>query len=54
MDGLPFEPPSKERVAAFTAILEGRGITVHVRRRRGDDIDAACGQLRLKRERGEV
>ena len=48
------QPPSAERVKAFAAILTGRGITVHVRRRRGDDIDAACGQLRLKRERGEV
>jgi 23S rRNA (adenine2503-C2)-methyltransferase len=54
VEGLPYEPPTAARVKEFTAILEGRGITVHVRRRRGDDIDAACGQLRLKRERGEV
>ena len=54
VEGLPYEAPTPERVEAFSGILKGRGIVVHVRRRRGDDIDAACGQLRLKRERGEV
>jgi 23S rRNA (adenine2503-C2)-methyltransferase len=52
VEGLPYEPPSEERVEAFSAILRKRGVTVHVRRRRGDDIDAACGQLRLKAEKG--
>ena len=32
-------------IAAFQAILQSRGITATVRRTRGDDIDAACGQL---------
>jgi 23S rRNA (adenine2503-C2)-methyltransferase len=36
-------PPS--RVAAFRDLLEGRGVNATVRRNRGTDIDAACGQL---------
>jgi 23S rRNA (adenine2503-C2)-methyltransferase len=51
VEGLPYEPPAPERVEAFSAILRKRGVAVHVRRRRGDDIDAACGQLRLKAEK---
>jgi len=35
-----------ERLRAFAAALEGRGIAVAVRETRGRDIDAACGQLR--------
>jgi len=53
VEGLPFRPPPPARVEAFAAILRGRGVPVHVRRRRGDDIDAACGQLRLKADREE-
>ncbi|RLT01500.1 MAG: 23S rRNA (adenine(2503)-C(2))-methyltransferase RlmN [Planctomycetota bacterium] len=34
----------------FLEILEHRGITATVRKRKGADIDAACGQLRLNRE----
>jgi 23S rRNA (adenine2503-C2)-methyltransferase len=54
VEGLPYGAPTEERVEAFAGILRARGVVVHVRRRRGDDIDAACGQLRLKRERNEV
>jgi len=39
-------PPPDERVAAFRARLERRGLVATVRRRRGDDVSAACGQLR--------
>ena len=42
----PWEPSSPERIRAFAAGLEGRGIAVAVRETRGRDIDAACGQLR--------
>ncbi len=52
VEGLPYAPPPPERTEAFAAILEERGVVVHLRRRRGDDIDAACGQLRLKHEAG--
>jgi 23S rRNA (adenine2503-C2)-methyltransferase len=43
--GIPFERPSDERVNAFAKILSDRGVTVSVRRSRGRDIRAACGQL---------
>jgi 23S rRNA (adenine2503-C2)-methyltransferase len=39
-------PPSAEAVAAFAARLRQRGMVATVRRRRGDDVAAACGQLR--------
>jgi 23S rRNA (adenine2503-C2)-methyltransferase len=39
-------PPAKEQVEAFQQRLIRRGMTVTVRRRRGDDVSAACGQLR--------
>jgi 23S rRNA (adenine2503-C2)-methyltransferase len=42
---IPFERPSDERVSAFAKALADRGITVSVRRSRGRDIRAACGQL---------
>jgi 23S rRNA (adenine2503-C2)-methyltransferase len=35
----------------FLAILEKRGIQATIRRELGSDIDAACGQLRLKNNR---
>jgi len=40
--------PAKEEVARFRAVLEGRGVDVAERFRRGRDIAAACGQLRGK------
>ncbi len=50
VEGIPFESPAPGRVEAFRETLRVRGVVVHVRRRRGDDIDAACGQLRLRRD----
>jgi 23S rRNA (adenine2503-C2)-methyltransferase len=43
--GIPFERPSDARVNAFAQILADRQITVSVRKSRGRDIRAACGQL---------
>jgi 23S rRNA (adenine2503-C2)-methyltransferase len=43
--GIPFERPSDERVNAFARILVDRGLMVSVRKSRGRDIRAACGQL---------
>ncbi len=43
--GIPFERPSDERVNHFARILSEHGITVSVRKSRGRDIRAACGQL---------
>lgn len=52
VDGSPLEPSDPERVRRFKEILESRGVNVTVRRRMGADIDAACGQLRSKRQNG--
>src|SRR5829696_10238302 len=44
-DPLPYQPSSDENVQRFKNILESKGIHVYVRRPRGRDIFAACGQL---------
>jgi 23S rRNA (adenine2503-C2)-methyltransferase len=41
----PYRRPSERAVTAFQEELKGRGLAVYVRRSRGVDIDAACGQL---------
>ena len=41
-------PPDRERINRFAARLAAAGVTVTVRRNRGVDIDAACGQLRSR------
>jgi 23S rRNA (adenine2503-C2)-methyltransferase len=43
--GIPYERPSDERVNRFAQILADRHLTVSVRKSRGRDIRAACGQL---------
>ena len=43
--GIPFERPSDAAVDSFARILAERGVTVSVRKSRGRDIRAACGQL---------
>jgi 23S rRNA (adenine2503-C2)-methyltransferase len=43
--GIPFERPSDEAVDRFAQILADHRVTVSVRRSRGRDIRAACGQL---------
>ncbi len=43
--GSIFERPGDETIEAFQKILYQRGVQVNVRRARGDDIAAACGQL---------
>jgi 23S rRNA (adenine2503-C2)-methyltransferase len=43
--GIPFERPSDETVNRFARILSDHGVTVSVRKSRGRDIRAACGQL---------
>jgi 23S rRNA (adenine2503-C2)-methyltransferase len=43
--GIPYARPSDDRVDRFAQILADRHITVSVRRSRGQDIRAACGQL---------
>jgi len=43
--GIPFDRPGDARVDAFARILANRGVVVSVRKSRGRDIRAACGQL---------
>ena len=43
--GIPYERPSDARVDRFAQILADRHLTVSVRKSRGRDIRAACGQL---------
>jgi 23S rRNA (adenine2503-C2)-methyltransferase len=54
VEGLPYASPSPAAVEAFSHRVASHGVPVHVRRQRGEDIDAACGQLRLKKERGSA
>jgi 23S rRNA (adenine2503-C2)-methyltransferase len=44
-DMTDLQPPDRERIAAFQNILISKGLSVFMRKRRGDDINAACGQL---------
>ena len=44
--GLPYRTPSTAAVDRFVEALRTAGINVFVRERKGDKIDAACGQLR--------
>lgn len=43
--GSPYKRPSNSRIDRFDKVLQSYGLTVITRRTRGDDIDAACGQL---------
>jgi 23S rRNA (adenine2503-C2)-methyltransferase len=47
----PFQPPSRNRVRAFRQVLERAGLSVTQRMERGQEIDAACGQLAVKTEK---
>lgn len=47
---LPYADPSPARTGAFVDILTESGVAATVRKRKGADIDAACGQLRLTEE----
>ncbi len=47
-DGSDFERPSEDRILAFQNILRDNGILTFIRKSRGSDILAACGQLRWR------
>jgi 23S rRNA (adenine2503-C2)-methyltransferase len=47
IDASPLGPPAMDRVLAFQKVLTDAGYSCFVRRRRGDDVSAACGQLVL-------
>jgi 23S rRNA (adenine2503-C2)-methyltransferase len=46
VEGLPYRRPSDESIKKFVQVLRDDGLFVHVRKRKGSDIAAACGQLR--------
>jgi 23S rRNA (adenine2503-C2)-methyltransferase len=49
IDGAEFKQASVAKVDAFKDYLEERGVVINIRRSRGKDIDAACGQLANKK-----
>jgi 23S rRNA (adenine2503-C2)-methyltransferase len=48
--GLPYLRPKSDDVLRFQDILRNAGVNTHVRKSRGRDIEAACGQLRRKEQ----
>lgn len=50
VEGLPWKRPSGNRMERFADVLRDARVPVTLRREKGHDIDAACGQLRLKTE----
>jgi 23S rRNA (adenine2503-C2)-methyltransferase len=47
-----YRAPKLEVMERFTAIVHGAGLRVTLRKSRGEDIDAACGQLAARGRRG--
>jgi len=54
VSGLDWERPSEERQEAFLAAVLAGGGRATLRREKGHEIDAACGQLRLQTERQQA
>ncbi|MCZ7637182.1 MAG: hypothetical protein M5U12_14815 [Verrucomicrobia bacterium] len=54
VEGLPWRQPAVSVQEAFYKTLLSSGIQVTLRREKGADIDAACGQLRLRSERSRA
>jgi len=48
--GLPYKTPGTASIRHFREVLERSGVNVNFRVRKGGEIDAACGQLRRKRD----
>jgi 23S rRNA (adenine2503-C2)-methyltransferase len=53
VEGLEWSRPPREKQERFLSILREHGIVATLRREKGHDIDAACGQLRLQTKRTE-
>jgi 23S rRNA (adenine2503-C2)-methyltransferase len=51
VEGLPWSRPSQDRQEKFLSILRERDVAATLRREKGHDIEAACGQLRLQTKR---
>lgn len=54
VEGLPWKRPGESRQRAFLGVLRDAGVSATLRREKGHDIDAACGQLRLKQEAADA
>lgn len=54
VQGLPYGTPTAKALKHFREILEAAGINVMVRQRKGDKINAACGQLRRDHARSSA
>jgi 23S rRNA (adenine2503-C2)-methyltransferase len=54
VEGLEWTRPSRNRQEKFLAILRQHGVAATLRREKGHDIAAACGQLRLQTKRAET
>ena len=53
VDEREFRPSTPGHMKAFIKILEDNGVNVTVRRKLGGDVDASCGQLRRKIQKGK-
>lgn len=53
VDGLPWNRPVESHCQKFADLLQDRGVITTLRMEKGHDIEAACGQLRLKTELGK-
>ncbi len=53
VEGLEWKRPPNNHCRAFQQVLQSAGVTANLRLEKGHDIDAACGQLRLKQETAE-
>jgi len=48
VEGLPWKRPERDRCKMFAHTLKSHGVTATLRMKKGTDINAACGQLRLQ------
>lgn len=53
VEGLQWKRPDVDQQEDFLEVLQSAGVTATLRREKGHDINAACGQLRLKKETAE-
>ncbi|MGY8646077.1 MAG: 23S rRNA (adenine(2503)-C(2))-methyltransferase RlmN [Verrucomicrobiales bacterium] len=54
VEGLQWSRPSDEDCLRFKSVLTNANVSATLRLEKGHDIDAACGQLRLKKEKAEI
>ena len=52
--GVKFEPTERKNIEKFSKFIQDKGYMSFIRRSRGDDVLAACGQLRTESEKKVV